>query len=135
MDDSEVARIAIRRAVLASAAVTTLIENRFYPSELGARKRVQFPCANFSVSGGSIDPDVERYKEPDLTLWAHSEESYDKAFEVYEAIKNVLHQELLTLSSRGIVCREQLRPIKAYEPVTEVFYLRAGWEIRMVNYG
>lgn len=135
IEDSQVARIAIRKTVLAGLTVQRLISNRFYPAEPGIYKVRKYPCANFRISGGITDPDVKEFKKPDLVIWAHSEDSYDEAYKVYEAIFYALHNELLREDERGIVCKEDTRPMEAYEPASEVFYLRASWAIRMVNYG
>lgn len=133
-EDSQVGRIAIRKTVLAGVTVQTLISNRFYPAEPGIYKVRKYPCANFRISGGAIDPDVKEYKKPGLVIWTHSKKSYDEAYEVYEAIFDVLHNELLSEDDRGIVCKEDTRPMEAYEPADEIFYLRASWAIRMINY-
>jgi len=141
-EDSQVLRIAIRKCVLLDTAVKGLISNRFYPGELGVRKTIRYPCANFRVGGGFSDhatySDITRtdlYKKPNLVIWAHSKKSWDKAYEVYEAVYKVLHNRLLSHNSRSIVCREDTRPMEAYEPATEVYFLRASWEVRMINYG
>ena len=133
-EDSQVARIAIRKNVLASVAVQSLISNRFYPAEPGIYKVTRYPCANFRISGGMIDSDVKEYKKPDLVIWIHSKKSYDEVYEVYEAIFDALHNELLSEDDRGIVCKEDTRPMEAYEPAEEIFFLRASWAIRMINY-
>jgi len=133
-EDSQVARIAIRNNVLADATVKGFISNRFYPAEPGVYRVPRYPCANFRISGGVTDSDVKDYKKPDLVIWVHSKRSLDEAYKVYEAIFNVLHNELLSEDERGIVCKEDTRPMEAYEPADELFFLRTSWAIRMINY-
>ncbi|MBA7594678.1 hypothetical protein ES703_01625 [subsurface metagenome] len=140
-EDSQILRIAIRRSALTGTCVTNLISNRFYPGELGVRKRIRYPCANFRVGGGSSDHDTyddvsrsDAYKSPNLVIWTHSKKSWDEAYKVYETIYWVLHNRYLSEDKRRIVCREDVRPMEAYEPATEVYFLRASWEVRMLNY-
>lgn len=140
-EDSQVLRVAIRKCVLADITVKGLISNRFYPGELGVRKSINYPCANFRAGGGFSDHDTyekgsrtDAYKKPNLVLWAHSKKSWDEAYKVYEAVYKVLHNRYLFEEKRRIVCREDTRPMEAYEPATEVYFLRAGWEVRMLNY-
>lgn len=143
IEDSQVLRIVIRRCVLADITygVKALISNRFYPGELGVRKRIRYPCANFRVGAGFSDHDTyddvnrtDSYKKPNLVIWTHSKKSWDEAYKVYDAIYKVLHNRYLSEDSRRIVCREDTRPMEAYESATEVYFLRASWEVRMLNY-
>lgn len=133
-EDSQVARIAIRKIVLADATVKSLISNRFYPGEIGIWRNIRYPCANFRIGGGMTDSDVKDFKKPTLLIWTWSKKSYDEAYKVYEAIFNVLHNELLSENGRGIVCKEDIRPMEAYEPADGSYYLHASWAIRMINY-
>lgn len=141
-EDSQILRIALRKCVLLDTTVKNLISNRFYPGELGVRKRIGWPCANFRVGGGFSDHDTysdisqtDIFKKPNLVIWAHSKKSWDEAYKVYEAVYKVLHNRLLSHSNRRIVCRESTRPMEAYEPATGAYFLRASWEVRMINYG
>lgn len=142
-EDSQILRIKIRKCVLADITygVKALISNRFYPGELGVRKTIRYPCANFRVGGGFSDHDtydevshIDAYKKPNLVIWTHSKKSWDEAYKVYEAIYKVLHNRLLKEPKQTIVCREDTRPMEAYESATEVYFLRASWEVRMLNY-
>jgi len=131
--DVQKARIAILRAVLANSIVTTLISNRFYPGGPGTFYTTGYPCACFRLGSGAVDPDVEEYKKPSLSIWVWSKKSYDEDYKIYDAIYNVLHNQLLTQDDRNIVCKADSTPIEAYEPAEDTFYLNASWGIRMLD--
>lgn len=140
-EDSQALRVKIRKVVLADTDVKNLISNRFYPASPGIYRQTKYPCANFRVSGGTSDSDtfdqstlVDAYKRPNMTIWAWSKKSYDEAYKVYRAIKKILHKQCLTEDSRTIVCQEDTRPMEAYEPAENTFYLHAGWSVKMLNY-
>jgi len=131
--DEQKARIAILRAVLANSDVTDLISTRFYPGGPGTFVATRYPCACFRLGSGAVDPDVEIYKQPSLSIWVWSKRSYDEDYKIYDAIFAVLHNQLLTQDSRGIVCKADSTPIEAYEPAENTFYLNANWSIRMLD--
>jgi len=132
--DIQKIKIKIRDTVLADATVISYISSRFYPAGPGVYKITQYPSANFRASGGGIDPDVERYKTPNLTIWVWSKKSYDEAYKVYNAIYSVLYNELLTKDNRSFVCTTTNTPTEAYEPAENTFYLYCSWSIKMINY-
>lgn len=132
--DEQKARIAILSTVLANSIVTGLISNRFYPGGPGTFVPTEYPCACFRLGSGSVDPDVEEYKKPNLSIWVWSKRSYDEDYKIYDAIYNVLHNQLLTQDDRSIVCKADSTPIEAFEPAENTFYLNASWSIRMMDY-
>ena len=132
--DEQKARTIILRTVLADPTVTGLISNRFYPGGPGTFVPPAYPCACFRLGSGVVDPDVEIYKQPSLSIWVWSKKSYTEDYKIYDAIFAVLHNQLLTQDSRGIVCKADSTPIEAYEPAENTFYLNASWGIRMLDY-
>ncbi len=132
--DIEQARIAILRVVLADETVTDLISNRFYPSGPGTFVATTYPLACFRMGSGEVDPDLEQFKKPGLNIWAYSKKNYDEAHAVYDAIFTVLHNKLLNLDNRSLVCKADSTPIEAYEPAENTFYLNVSWGIRMLNH-
>ena len=132
--DIEQARIAILRTVLANAKVYALISNRFYPGGPGTFVPSAYPCACFRMGSGDVDKDLEQFKKPGFSIWVWSKKSYDESHAVYNAIFNVLHNELLSQDNRAIVCKSDSTPIEAFEPAENTFYLNVSWGIRMINY-
>jgi len=132
--DEQKARIIILRTVLAEKTVTDLISNRFYPGGPGTFHVTQYPCANFRLGSGPVDPDLKQYKQPGLNIWVWSKRSYDEDYKIYDAIFAVLHNQRLTLDDRVVVCKADSTPIEAFEPAENTFYLNASWGIRILNH-
>jgi len=132
--DEQKARTIILRTVLAAPTVTDLISNRFYPGGPGTFVPTAYPCACFRLGSGPVDPDLEQYKQPSLSIWVWSKKSYTEDYPIYNAIFAVLHNQLLTLDDRAVVCKADSTPIEAFEPAENTFYLNASWGIRMMDY-
>lgn len=132
--DEQKARTIILRTVLGSLTVTNLISNRFYPGGPGTFVPPAYPCACFRLGSGPVDPDLEQFKQPSLSIWVWSKKSYEEDYPIYDAIFAVLHNQRLTLDDRVVVCKADSTPIEAFEPAENTFYLNASWGIRILNH-
>lgn len=82
---------AFRAFVLADDTVEELIEDRFYGAYLATfyTTSTSFPLATFTIDSGK---ETLYYRDFNIDIKAYSNQHYDEAHDVYQAIYNVLRQ-------------------------------------------
>jgi len=114
----------LRINVINDSTVQELIGSRFYEGELASVKDPIPSCANFTIGGGSFDPNIP-FIDDTAKIWAWSIKNYYEAQKVFEAIRNVLHTKRFTDSNIRVVFRLDFSPIDYYDPVSK-WYARVG---------
>jgi len=127
----------IRSAVINNSVVQNLISDRFYEGQIATvlkddKVRVEFPCATFLQYAGNVDPDISKVQIAYINIWVWSENSYDEAEKIYDAIFNVLHNMLLTDSEVKFVTKETGRPTKNYDSIEKTYVLFSSWRAMQI---
>ena len=129
--------VALRTNIIADNTVRGLIDDRCYPAHIATLPTVSYPCACFAISGGSLDQDISDFGIIAINIWSWSENHYEQAWEIYNAIFTVLDHNKLSATVDGItvraVLRETVRPIQAYDETSKVYFLMSTWEARCLK--
>jgi hypothetical protein len=130
--------VALRTNVISDTTVSGLISDRFYPAHIATLPDgIEYPCGCFEISGGGLDKDISDFGMIDLKIWSWSSNHFEQAWDVYEAIKDVLHQQKISAivgnTTIRVVAKETARPIQAFDETDQVYYLMGIWEARCIK--
>ena len=117
-------RVLLREAALGDSSITSLVGDRFYPSQIALVADPQYPCINFSIEPSSgADRDIPKIHSVNFGIWTWEKTSIDQAFTVYEAVFNLFERQLLTSSEVYALLLQISSPFNLYDPVTQAY----GW--------
>jgi len=118
---------ALRKAIIGTTEVRSLIGDRFYPGHLAKIPNPVYPCACFSVDGGNPDPDMPPISMPTFNIWVYSKNSFDESWRIYEKIKKAIHHSLVSTTEGRWITKEDTNPFEVYDDIGKIYFISAGW--------
>ena len=83
------ARISFRNLLIADATLLDLVSTRIHAAK-AAGDNITFPYMTFHFSGGPLPVRAIEIQNWNVTLRAHSKDSYDEAHTIYDAARQAL---------------------------------------------
>ena len=120
-------REALRKKVTDDSTVQGLISERFYPASLATVADPVAPCANFYIPSGDQPVNTEKIQTVNFYLYIWSAEHYKQAYQVFEAIKDVLEFKPSSTSDIYFVCQMTMRPREEWDDINRWYYLVTNW--------
>ena len=126
----------LRREVIEDSTVAGLISSRFYPGELATVGRPEYPCANFSFTGGVPDADIKDIGTKTFKIWAWAKGNqggYDKTREIYKAIRDAIDNKRFADTDCYVVFKMIGEPLDYFEPIDGIYCTTGVFRVRVIE--
>jgi len=127
----------VRKRLLEDATVSSLVGGRVYEAQIAevvdAGGIIEYPCVNFAIDFGLRDTAANELVEGTYRIWTWSNQSYEQAFEVYDAVYAVLHRIDLHGDTVHGVQWEIMSPLNILDKDNHTYGVVSRWTLRIVK--
>jgi hypothetical protein len=119
--------------VVNSSTMHSLIKDRFYPANMFAVRQLTFPCINYRIGGGDIDPHAMRYFRVSLEFWIVSRQNYSQCWSIFESLYDLLNKQALKSTALAAQINISRYPEEFYEETIPAFMLAITGEAHVIR--
>lgn len=119
--------------IVDNATLQGLIGTRIYPANMFAARDLKFPCINYVLTGGEVDPHAPKYFIPRIELWIFSQKHYKECWQIYETLYDLIARE--KFKSTTIAAQMQMAddPAEDWDDISKTFVLVFAANVNLIR--
>jgi len=119
--------------IIDDATLQGFIGTRVYPANMFAARDLTFPCINYVLTGGEIDPHAPKYFIPRIEFWILSQKHYKECWQIYETFYDLMAREKFKTSTLAAQMRLSTYPGEDYEDVSKTFIVMFAADVNLIR--